>query len=76
MTKNELIELLPDVETLTAEQAQTAIIAFLDFLEERIDNDKIDEFLQKIETRISEDKFGLFRAIFGAVKAKILSKKI
>lgn len=70
------LDLIESAETITADEAKEAILKFLEFLESKIDNEKIDDFLNKIEAKIQEDRFGIFSAVFGSIKASILKKKI
>lgn len=70
------LDLIESAETITADEAKEAILKFLEFLESKIDNEKIDDFLNKIEEKIEEDHFGIFSAVFGSIKASILKNKI
>lgn len=71
--QNQYAGLNPD--TITPEQIKSIILAFIDLLEELINNAKVDGFLEKIETFIEEDKIGIFRGIFAGFKISLLTKK-
>lgn len=58
------------IETPTAEELQTILINFLNFLEEKCQNEKIDAILEKVEARIESDKFGIIPFLVNFIKLK------
>jgi len=73
MTKEDLDLKLAALETLpevTPEQLQDIIVAFLDYLQTIIKNDKIDEILENIENRVENDRFGVLAFIVNFIKLK------
>lgn len=70
------VEKFSRIEDVTPEELQAIIDDFIDFLQEIIKNEKIDDFLQHIQDKVDADKFGLFRAIVAAVQGTFLKKKV
>ncbi len=73
MTKEQLDFKLAELETLpevTPEQLQDIIVAFIDYLQTIIKNDKIDEILENIENRVENDRFGVLAFIVNFIKLK------
>lgn len=73
MTKEQLDLKLAELETLpevTPDQLQDIIVAFIDYLQTIIKNDKIDEILENIENRVENDRFGVLAFIVNFIKLK------
>lgn len=58
------------IETPTAEDVQKILIDFLNFLEEKCQNEKLDAILENIESRIEDDRFGVIPFIINFIKLK------
>lgn len=58
------------IEVPDAEQVQSILIDFLNFLEEKCQNEKIDAILENIEQRIEDDRFGVIPFLVNFIKLK------
>lgn len=67
---NEAMVSFQQIETPTAEQVQEILIKFLDFLEAKCQNEKLDKILEDIEQRVIDDKFGIFPFLLNFMKLK------
>lgn len=73
MTEQQFNEELDDFQSLEVpqpEEIQQIIISFLDFLEEKCRDEKIDGIRENIEERIKDDKFGVIPFIINFIKLK------
>lgn len=79
MTREEFDAKLTAFETkidLEPDDIKNIILDFINFLQDIIKSEKVDEFLEKIEDRIEEDKFGLFAALIAAIKGTFIKKSV
>ena len=67
---NEAMVSFQQIETPTAEQVQEILIKFLDFLEAKCQNEKLDKILEDIEQRVIDDKFGIIPFLLNFIKLK------
>ncbi len=73
MTEQEFnlsLESFQTIEVPDAEQVQSILIDFLNFLEEKCHNEKIDAILENIEDRIETDRFGVIPFLVNFIKLK------
>ncbi len=73
MTEQEFnlsLESFQTIEVPDAEQVQSILIDFLNFLEEKCHNEKIDAILENIESRIEDDRFGVIPFLVNFIKLK------
>lgn len=73
MTEQEFnlsLESFQTIEVPDAEQVQSILIDFLNFLEEKCQNEKIDAILENIESRIEDDRFGVIPFLVNFIKLK------
>lgn len=68
----ESLDRIKALEEPTEDDIKEAFSRFLEYLIEVIKNPKADSFLLKLKEKIEADRFGLFDAIFAAVKAKVI----
>lgn len=67
---NESLQSFQTIEVPDAEQVQSILIDFLNFLEEKCQNEKIDAILENIESRIEDDRFGVIPFLVNFIKLK------
>ncbi len=58
------------IETPSAEEIQEILVKFLDFLEAKCKNEKIDKILEDIEQRVIDDRFGVLPFLLNFIKLK------
>jgi hypothetical protein len=64
------LESFQTIEVPDAGQVQSILIDFLNFLEEKCQNEKIDAILENIEDRIETDRFGVIPFLINFIKLK------
>lgn len=67
---NESLQSFQTIEVPDADQVQSILIDFLNFLEEKCQNEKIDAILENIESRIEDDRFGVIPFLVNFIKLK------
>lgn len=66
---------MPSVD-ITEEEFNEILLKVVDFFEEKIENEKIDNFLERMEARIKAGDAGWLYGLFGLLKAKLLDKRL
>ena len=67
---NEAMSGFQQIETPSAEEIQEILVKFLDFLEAKCKNEKIDKILEDIEQRVIDDRFGVLPFLLNFIKLK------
>ena len=67
---NEAMSGFQQIETPSAEEIQEILVKFLDFLEAKCKNEKIDKILEDIEQRVIDDRFGVLPFLINFIKLK------
>lgn len=67
---NEAMSSFQQIDTPSAEDVQDILVKFLDFLEAKCQNEKIDKILEEIEQRVIEDRFGVLPFLINFIKLK------
>lgn len=67
---NEAMSSFQQIDTPSAEDVQAILVKFLDFLEAKCQNEKIDKILEEIEQRVIEDRFGVLPFLINFIKLK------
>ena len=67
---NEAMSGFQQIETPSAEEIQEILVKFLDFLEAKWENEKIDKILEENEQRVIDDRFGVLPFLLNFIKLK------
>ena len=67
---NEAMSGFQQIETPSAEEIQEILVKFLNFLEAKCENEKIDKILEDIEQRVIDDRFGVLPFLLNFIKLK------